>query len=122
MQALIARKRGQLGESERSLRQALDIFRGIHLGEAALAGVELVQVILEQGKPGEARQVCESLHPLLEPLERNPIIAAAVGELLAASFSGSLALNLVKRIKARIKDAAEDAAARRQWRALAVNL
>ncbi len=120
LRSRIARKLGRLDDSEGNLRRALDIFRGVHLGEAALAAVELVQVILEQGKPGEARQVCESIHSLLEPLERNPIIAAAVGELLTASFSGSLALNLVKRIKTRIKDAAEDAAARRRWRALAV--
>ncbi|MEE8525041.1 MAG: hypothetical protein V3T72_13985 [Thermoanaerobaculia bacterium] len=121
LRARIARKRGQLEESARLLRQALDIFRTVHIGEAALIAVELVQVTLEQGKPGEARQTCGSLHPLLASLEENPIIGAAVAELAAASFAGSLGLDLVERIKARIKDArAGDAKARQQWRALAV--
>ncbi len=120
--AALYRQRGRLDESERLFRQVVEIFRKLHHGEAALSAVELVQVILEQGKPGEARQFCRSMWPLLEPLERNPIIGAAFGELLRSGARGSLNLDLMKRIKARLEDEQNrrDARARQRWRALAV--
>ncbi len=122
LSASICRKLGQLEEAESHLRRVVAIFRGLHLGEAALAAVELVQLLLERAKPAEARQFCRSLQPLLEPLEQNPIIGAAFGELLLAGFRGSFGVDLCKRIRSRIEDARtrRDAAARRRWRALAV--
>jgi tetratricopeptide (TPR) repeat protein len=120
LRASICRKNGRLDESAELFRQVVDAFQGSHFGEAALAAVELVRVLLEQGKPGEARKVCRSLFPLLGPLEPNPIISAAFGELLQAGAFGSLSLDLVKRVKAKLEEARRDVKARRQWRALTV--
>jgi tetratricopeptide (TPR) repeat protein len=120
LRASICRKSGCLDESTALFHQVIEKFRGLHVGEAALAAVELVRVLLEQGKPGEARQVCRSLFPLLEPLEPNPIISAAFGELLQTGAFGSLSLDLVKRVKAKLEDARRDVKARQQWRALKV--
>ena len=118
LRASVCRQQGQRQKAERLLRYVVDIFRGLHFGEAALAGVELVRVLLEQGKPGEAQQVCNSLLPLLDPLEQNPIVEAAFGELLRAGARGSLCLALTRQIKASIEG--ERTKASRQWRALAV--
>lgn len=120
--AALCRRRGRLVESESLFRQVVDVLLRHHHGEAALAAVELIQVVVEQRKPGEAQRICQSLWPLLEPLERNPLIGAAFGELLRAGARGSLDLDLMKRIKASIESekTRRDAKARPRWRALAV--
>ncbi len=118
LRASICRKLGRLDESERALRQVLEVFRGLHAGEAALVGCDLVRVILEQGKPAEAVRVCQGLRPLLEPLRPNRIVDTALGELLLAGAVGSLSLDLVRRVKATITAQRNDVRARRAWRAL----
>ncbi len=116
LRATVSRQLGQLAESEQYYRQSLEMFRRLHHGEAALCGVELVRVVIEQGKPAEAARICQELWPLLEPLQSNRIVEAAVGELLRAGARGSLSLDLVRQVKARL----EGERARRPWRALEV--
>ncbi len=119
LRASICRKRGRRSEAEILLREVVEIFRGIHHGEAALSACELVGVVLEQGKPAEAARICRSLRPLLEPLRQNRIVDAAMGELVRAGANGSLSLDLVWRIKAAIGAERNNARTRREWRALA---
>ena len=120
LRGLIAHKRTQLLEAERDLRQAFDIFRQIHPGEAALSAVDLIKVLLKSEKPGEARQTCWSMLPLLGPLEENPIICAAVGDLVRTGLHGVLTLDSTREIEARIKaEQRKNARTRRQWHALA---
>ncbi|MEE8526248.1 MAG: tetratricopeptide repeat protein, partial [Thermoanaerobaculia bacterium] len=118
LRASICRKLGRLDESENWLRQVLEVFRGLHAGEAALAACALLRVVLEQNKPAEATRICRSLRPLLEPLRQNRIVDAAVGELVRVGAYGTLSLDLVRQVKAAIE--AERARTRREWRALAV--
>ncbi len=116
LQASICRKHGRLAESEALFRQVVEVFRTLHPGEATLASLELVEVILEQGKAREAWQVCLSMFPLEE---ENPIISAAVGKLIRAGVGG-LHLERVRRVKAQLEDAKRDARTRREWCALAM--
>lgn len=94
------------------------MFRKIHHGEAALAAVELAQVLIEQGRLAEVAKFCRSLRPLLEPLRQNRILDAAMGALVRAGAYGPLSLDLVRQIKATIKAQASNARARRAWHAL----
>ena len=81
---------------------------------AALAVLDLAEVQLEQGKPGDAWQTCRAMYGLVQPLQRIPIIAGALVELLQLEERG-LSLDLVSRVRRTIERESRrrDARARR---------
>lgn len=125
IRASICRKLGNRSEAMEHLRRAVEIFSELHHGETLLVFVELVQVLLEEGRSSEARQVCRATFPLAEPLEGNPILSAAHAELMRLALTGRSegpTLDLVLRIRAVVERERnrQGAEARRAWRALAV--
>jgi tetratricopeptide (TPR) repeat protein len=93
---------GQLDEAESQLRRTVDLFRGLHHGEAALATCDLVRIQLLRGWPADAWRTATTTRALLEPLRHNKIISAALGDLLRCGQAG-LTLALVEQVQARIE-------------------
>ncbi|HEX9734004.1 MAG TPA: tetratricopeptide repeat protein [Thermoanaerobaculia bacterium] len=98
----IHRDLGQLEEAESQLCRTVEIFRGLHHGEAALTTCDLVRIQLLRGRPGDAYLTATSMRALLEPLRHNKVISAALGDLLRCGQAG-LTLALVEQVRARIE-------------------
>ena len=102
-------------QAERYLKAAIDIFSSIHYGETALATTDLIRIQLLRGYPRAAYTTAQTMYQLVEPLRGNPIVAAAVSDLLRVG-QASLELALVEGVKSRL----EKARVRREWRTLCV--
>ncbi len=117
----ICRQLGRRKEAAGHLQQAVEMLQHLHHGEMLLASLELIRVLLEQDEPEQARQVCSAVYRRIKSRAENPIIAAALLDLLRLD-SRALRLDRIRRIEANIRQAQrqKDAKARRAWRALAV--
>jgi tetratricopeptide (TPR) repeat protein len=89
-------------EAAELLWDVVNTMRSCHLGEAALATCDLVQVQLKLRAPREAYLTATSMRALVEPLHNSKVITAALAELLRAGQEG-LTLALVERIKRQIE-------------------
>jgi tetratricopeptide (TPR) repeat protein len=92
----------RLEESSALLSDVLESFARIHLGEMALVACDLVRVELLRDRPASAFQVAQQLLKLVEPLRHNPIIGAAVADLLRRGEEG-LTLALIRSVKSRLE-------------------
>lgn len=106
LQARICSDLGELDQAAKLFADVVESFREVHPGEAALATCELVRVRLRQGQHEAAYRAAASMRTLLEPLRDNPILSAAIGDLLRFGRVG-LTLALAERIQARIEDECE---------------
>ena len=115
LQATICLELQDLEKAEEHLLQILEIFRRLHLGEAALAACELVKVQLLRGHFDAAWRTACATREILIPLGDNyPIVAASIGDLLR---DGQAALDLKK--VAEFRRQLDKARERRSWRSLA---
>lgn len=87
-QAFFDRRAGRYRRAEELFREALDMLQPVSPLDAALCGVELTRVQLQRGKAARARATARALMPLVEPLERTPLAAAALTELLRHALAG----------------------------------
>jgi hypothetical protein len=83
--------------------------------------LELAEVQIEQGKGREAWQTCGKLRPLLGPVEKDPILSAALIHLLRVEERG-LSLAVVKKVRTAVERRSQrkDARERQVWRSLAI--
>ncbi len=102
LRAVIADRRGQ--PAVQLYREALEILRTVHFADAALVTVELVRVLILQGRHDEAHRTALTVRQLVIPLQRNRHVSAALVELLRG---GQAALDLarVERVRAALKEA-----------------
>ncbi len=120
LKATICRKKGLLEEAEIHYGDAIKLLQDLHYGLTALAVLERTEVQLELGKPREAWQTCSALFRLLAPLQRDPILGAALVKLLGLGAQG-LSLDVVTEARKTVERQSKrkSARARRVWRALA---
>ena len=104
------------GEAERLLEEVVATFEPLHLGEAALATCDQVKTQLLQGKHQEAFANATRICALLESLQENEILGAAIADLLRCGKSG-LTLALVERVSYLVKDERQQL---QNWSMLAV--
>ena len=101
LQGSIEAKLGRLEESTGKLGSAVELLRGVHYGEAALASTDLVRVLLLQGRSVEAFRIAQSMRGLVMALHRNPIVSSAIAELLRAD-QAALTLARVEGVRTTI--------------------
>ncbi len=104
-----------LDSAARDYWRALEILRTVHYADAALVTVELVRVLILQGRHDEAREAALSVRQLVIPLQRNRHVSAALAELLRGGRE-ALTLDRVERIRAAL----EQARTRSDWRSFKV--
>jgi tetratricopeptide (TPR) repeat protein len=110
----LLRDLGQFDQAVEYLQKAIDHFRRVHLGEAALVTCDLIRAWLMQGKGEEAYLAARELLVLLEPLRGNRIISSAIADLLRGGQIG-LSLALVDTVFAQIQSEHSN---RRNWHSL----
>jgi tetratricopeptide (TPR) repeat protein len=94
---------GDWREEEALLWTVVDLLSETHHGEAALATCDLVRNLLVQERSIEAFEVATSMRSLVEPLRHNPIISAAIAELLRTGTEG-LSLALIQKVRRKIEN------------------
>lgn len=102
---------GELAAAESELEEVISILRLNHHGDTALATCDLVGLLLRMGKPDRAFSKALSMRALVEPLRHNPVVSAAIAELLRAGSRG-LTLALVEAVRSQIESERQR---RRQW-------
>ena len=101
----ISLARGDKSAGRQYMEQAIDIFLDSSSVDAALVGIELVQILFESGDFQAALAVASSLRRLIGPLGRNRIAASAIAELSNLELSGAaLSLSHLKKLQIRIKE------------------
>ncbi len=110
LRAAIAAQHGTAGAVD-LYRQALALLLTVHYADAALVTVELVQVLILQGRHAEAHETALTVRQLVIPLQHNRHVSAALAELIRG---GREALNLA-RVE-RVRAALEQARTRPDWR------
>lgn len=108
---------GELEKAEALLAGAMEHFKEVHLGEAALLTCDLIKVRLLQGQYLPAYETAREMLTLLEPLKDNEIISAAIADLLRNGQAG-LTLALVENVNAQIEGQRR---LRLQWGSLRIN-
>ena len=99
LEARIIRREGRYERAESLYKEAIDVFRGRSPLDVAVLSVELAQVQLLQQKVVEAYSTAKAMTHLLFPLERNPIAAAAITELIRCALEGrGLTVKLLDRV------------------------
>ncbi len=86
--AAIANDLPDYPQVERCYAEALEMFRVVSPIDAALAAVELVRAQVLQGKHDAACETTRALVSLLQPLEKNRIVGAALMRLLRTVLEG----------------------------------
>ncbi len=89
--------------------------RTVHYADAALVTVELVRVLIPEGRHDEARETALAVRQLVFPLQRNRHVSAALAELIRSDRE-ALTLARVERIRAAL----ERARMRPDWRTFKV--
>ncbi len=88
LQASIAKECGRYEEAERFYREALEILRPVEPIDAAIAAIELVRTLLDQGRSAEAYTTAKAMAMLLQSLEHNRVAASLVTELIRCALTG----------------------------------
>ena len=99
----IYQKMEQLDEAEDELHQVVALLQDQHPGDTCLAGLDLVRVQFLQGQVMEAFQTSRTLRKFVMPFSENPVMAAALTELLRISSAAELTLALVDKVRKTIK-------------------
>ncbi len=102
LKANITADLGDLEPAAEVLREVVQALAEIHLGDMALAALDLVRVEVLRGNLQEAYQVARVLTRLLEPLRKNRTISGAIAELLRDGERG-LSLALAQDVRNRIE-------------------
>lgn len=104
LQGSIAADLDRLDEAEAYLDEATRLFMELHPADAALVTTERVHLQLRRGHTERAYQIAQSMIQLVEPLRRQPLISAALVELLRCSIGGhGLTLPLVIDVEAKLR-------------------
>ncbi len=104
LQGQIAADQERYAEAEESLSEAARSLMKLHPGDAALITTELVHLQLRRGHNERAYETASTMISLVEPLNRQPLISAAVVELLRCCLSGrGLTLSLVAEVKNKLR-------------------
>ncbi len=94
-EALVKADSGKSAEAVEILSAVVELFRPIHRGEAALVAVDLVRLLLENGRRAEALSAVQAIVPLLSRhASRNAIVRAAETTLVELIRGGSAGLTL----------------------------
>ncbi len=100
----LAFKRGDLLLAEELLRAVAKILAAKqHPGQEALVSLDLVSVMLAQGRDQEATELATSMARLLFGFENNRFAEAAIVELMRAALEGKLSQELVAKARAQIE-------------------
>ena len=119
LEATIDCSRGELSASEGKLISVVEIFRKIHLGETALASIDLAHVQLIAGKAKDAHASAASILPLLTPLSgRNAIVRAAESYLVELARHGAsrMTTESITKLRGIVERLQRE---RHSWRSLA---
>ncbi len=92
-------------------RQTLENLLTVNYADAALVTVELVRVLILQGRHLEAHETAMTVRQLVIPLQRNRYVSAALGELIRGGRE-ALTYARVERVRAVL----EQARKRPDWR------
>lgn len=104
LQGQIAADQERYSEAEEALSEAARSLMKLHPGDAALITTELVHLQLRRGHNERAYETASTMISLVEPLNRQPLISAAVVELLRCCLSGhGLTLSLVAEVKSKLR-------------------
>lgn len=104
LQGQIAADLGHLEEAETFLSESADSLVNLHPADAALVTTELVHLQLRQGQQEKAYRTAGTMIGLVEPLNRHPLISAAIVELLRCCLSGQgLTLSLVVAVEEKLR-------------------
>lgn len=118
LEAGIAQGLGNLETSEHFLKHVVDTFRTLHIGQAALAIVDIVEIQLTNHRFGDAYRSATSILPLIGPLSsRNRLVAAIETELTALIRDGAKAMQIlqVEHVRQAVQNLKRE---RRIWRSL----
>ncbi len=88
LEGSIAKQTGRLSEAERFFRDAVATLRPVSAIGSALCTLELVRVQLARGATADAYQTAKATTVLLQPLEDNPVAAAALTDLVRCALTG----------------------------------
>lgn len=88
LDATISRQNGDYARAAQLLAEALPILHDLEPLDAALAATDLAKIQLAMGRAVEAYDTAKSMTLLLKPLERNPVAAAAITELVRVALTG----------------------------------
>jgi tetratricopeptide (TPR) repeat protein len=101
----IALARGDVAFGREQMEKAIDIFLGTSTVDAALVGIELVQILLKCGELRTAIAVAGSLRRLIGPLGRNRVAASAIAELGNVELSGAtLTASRLQALQRKIRE------------------
>lgn len=110
LQGQIATDQERYLEAEAFLSEAAGSLMSLHPGDAALVTTELVHLQLRCGHNERAYETASSMISLVETLNRQPMISAAIIELLRCCLNGrGLTLSLVAEVKNRLSKERERA-------------
>lgn len=88
LDASISRQGGDYSRAADLLTEALPILHDLEPLDAALTAIDLAKIQLVMGRAVEAYETAKSMTLLLKPLERNPVAAAAITELVRVALTG----------------------------------
>ena len=105
LQGTIALRLDRLDVAERAFREAIEAFQGVNAADTALVTIELVRLLLQDGRAENAYETAASMLRLLEPLrrQRNRVISAAIADLLRHGRRG-FDLALVQKVARLIRE------------------
>lgn len=114
LEAKIQAALGDIDAATDHLEVVCEIFRALHPGECCLATCDLLRLYLSQGETQAAYERAITMRSLVEPLSENPIIAAALADVLRSGKAG-LSLALLERVSAQIEGERQKV---QRWRSL----
>ncbi len=100
----LAFRHGRYAQAEELLRAAGSVLASKEVpGKEALVTLDLISVLLAQGRGHEASELAADMAPLLFKFKNNPIAEAAILELISAAAAGRLRETVVREARARLE-------------------
>ncbi len=100
----LASRRGDFTLAEQQLRAARRVLAAKqHSGQEALVSLDLVSVMLAQGRRREAADLATRMAPLLSRFKNNRFAEATIVGLISAALAGNLSQKLVAEARAQIE-------------------
>ncbi len=96
LEGSLAREEGHFDRAEQAFAECHDLFATVSPINAALVGLELIEVYLRQGHHQRACKAATSLARWVAPLGRYPLAASALAQLIAQSLRAELSLQLLR--------------------------
>ncbi len=100
----LAFRHGEYQRAEELLRAVGTVLASKEVpGKEALLSLDLISVLLAQGKSREASDLAASLAPLLFRFKNNRIAEAAIVELIGAAVEGRLREDVVREVRVKLQ-------------------